>query len=66
MFSETRKNELAEKLKNTQAKHVVFSLLVTFGGIFLLVFVKHFPNCDFASIGMIWFLIVGVLGFIFR
>lgn len=66
MLSDDSNNENCKKLKKTQANHIVFSLLVGIGGLVLFGVVERFPNAEWSSVGMFWFLIVMVLGYIFR
>ena len=63
---EEQKDDIREKLKKAESNHIMFSLLVALGGLVLFCLVERFPNVEWWSIGMLWFLVVMAIGFILR
>ena len=65
-FLDKPEDELRKKLKKTEGRHEDFTLLVALGGLVLLTLAERFPDVEWSSIGVFWFLLVMLMGYILR
>lgn len=59
-------NELRDKLKKTKARYETYALVVCLSGFLLFQLVSRFPDVDWASVGILWFMSTMLFGFFMR